>query len=80
METTIQKWGNSLGLRLPKEVIKKQALKEGSHVILVESKEGIVIRPQPKAKKSLQQLVKNITANNLHDEMDWQGGHGNEVW
>lgn len=46
MTTKVQKWGNSLAVRIPKEMIKRLALKEGSDVMVHEDKEAIVIRRQ----------------------------------
>mgnify|MGYP001597695078 CR=1 FL=1 len=46
MATTIQKWGNSLAVRIPKELIRRLALKEGSGVVVREEREAIIIRPQ----------------------------------
>lgn len=44
MATKIQKWGNSLALRLPKEVLQKLRLKEGSEVEVRQNEEQIVIQ------------------------------------
>ena len=46
MATTIQKWGNSLAVRIPSDLIRRLALKEGSGVVVCEEREAIVIRPQ----------------------------------
>lgn len=43
MTTTIQKWGNSLAVRIPKGVIRRLALKEGSDVVMREDRDTIVI-------------------------------------
>ena len=45
MATKVQKWGNSLAVRLPKEVIRRLALKEGSDVMVRERNERIIIEP-----------------------------------
>ena len=46
MPTTIQKWGNSLAVRLPKEIIRHLALKQGSGVLVRHDKDTIIIRRQ----------------------------------
>lgn len=46
MTTTIQKWGNSLAVRIPKETARRLALKEGSGVVVREDRDMIVIRKQ----------------------------------
>jgi len=46
MTTTIQKWGNSLAVRIPKEMIRRLALKKGSGVVMHEGEGVITIRKQ----------------------------------
>lgn len=46
MTTTIQKWGNSLAVRIPKELVRRLALREGSGVIIREEHDAIMIRRQ----------------------------------
>jgi antitoxin MazE len=78
MSVKIQKWGNSLGVRIPKTVIEKVNLSENSEVE-IESKNGtIVIFPAKKA-YSLDALVEQITKSNLHSEEDFKV-EGDEVW
>ncbi len=50
METNIQKNGNSLWISLPNEILKKQSLKEGSRVVLTETKCGFTIDAVQKKK------------------------------
>lgn len=44
MTTTIKKWGNSLAIRLPREIIRNLALREGSDVTIREENARIVIQ------------------------------------
>lgn len=46
MTTKVQKWGNSLAVRIPKEMLQRLALKEGSGVAMREEKNAIIIRRQ----------------------------------
>jgi antitoxin component of MazEF toxin-antitoxin module len=46
MTTKIQKWGNSLAVRIPKEMVRSLALKEGGNVLMREDKDTLVIRKQ----------------------------------
>jgi antitoxin MazE len=80
METTIQKWGNSLAVRLPKGVATKLALREGCRVEVREAKEGILIRQAPKARRSLKELVHMMRHEQLHGETPWGSASGKEVW
>ena len=71
MTTKIQKWGNSLAVRLPREITKKLTLVEGGAVDLIAKNDVIVFKPvKIKRKKvSLEDLVKQITPKNLHKEI-----------
>jgi antitoxin MazE len=80
METKIQKWGNSLAVRLPKDITKKLELREGSVVVVSEDRKRIVLRHIPKKKVALAELIKQITPKNLHDEIEWSTSRGKETW
>ena len=78
MTAKIQKWGNSLGIRIPKSIIEKANLNENSEVE-IENKDGaIIIFPRQK-KLSLDTLLSEITKDNLHQESDDEV-EGREVW
>ena len=70
METTIQKWGNSLAVRLPKAVAQKLALRRGSRVQMRERNQGVFISPAPKPQTSLREQVRLITPKNRRTEAD----------
>ena len=76
MEAKIQKWGNSLGIRIPMNIIRDLALENGSTVDIEEIEDQIVIKP----KKNLEDLLTYITADNLHHEIDFGMSEGNESW
>jgi antitoxin MazE len=78
MSVKIQKWGNSLGVRIPKTVIEKVNLSENSEVE-IESKNGTIVIFPAKKEYSLDSLLEQITKNNLHSEEDFKA-EGNEVW
>jgi len=81
METNIQKWGNSLGVRLPKSIATNQSLKAGSRVVISETSTGIAIEVVKKSRKyTLAELLKGVTKDNLHKETEWGDPVGNEVW
>jgi antitoxin MazE len=78
--TQIARWGNSLGLRLPKSVALEARVDEGDTVEVSVKNGAIVIRPSRPA-YSLAQLVSKITPRNRHDESDWGGSPvGHEAW
>lgn len=79
-EQTLQKWGNSLGLRLPKEMAEQFSLTEGSTLILTIEKRGISLRPANKKREGLKKLVAKITPQNKHGVIDWGESRGKEIW
>lgn len=78
MSSKIQKWGNSLGIRLPKNLLERAKLKENAEVVLSE-KNGVIMIAPAKVEYSLQDLVDQISKNNVHGEIDFKP-EGQEVW
>ncbi|NLD36040.1 MAG: AbrB/MazE/SpoVT family DNA-binding domain-containing protein [Desulfatiglans sp.] len=82
MVTKIQKWGNSQGLRLAKQVLEDAHISIGDDVD-VTAKDGIiVVAPVRKVrgKCSLQELVSRIPKNRKAEEIDWGQPVGKEAW
>ena len=79
MKTKIQKWGNSLGVRLPKNITEQKSLRDGCGVNVVLKDDQIVIEPV-KEDITLDSLLSDVSAGNLHSETDWDSAQGNEVW
>ncbi|HWF85009.1 MAG TPA: AbrB/MazE/SpoVT family DNA-binding domain-containing protein, partial [Vicinamibacterales bacterium] len=77
--TQIAKWGNSLGLRLPKAVAIEAEVDAGDNVDVSVKNGAIVILPI-RPIYTLEQLVARITPRNRHDETDWGTPIGYEVW
>ena len=77
--TQIAKWGNSLGLRLPRSVAREVRVDEGDTVEVSVDNGAIVIRPG-RPRYSLDELVRRITTRNRHRETDWGTPVGDEVW
>ena len=71
MNMTVQKWGNSLALRIPLSVAKDIHLHQGSlvEVALVAGK--IVVKPRPQQPYVLAQLLRGVTKRNRHAVLDW---------
>jgi antitoxin MazE len=78
--TQLAKWGNSLGVRVPKALAKDAQLREGEPVTLSVARGGGVLIKPARRKYRLRQLVSGITAKNRHDETDWGGAQGKEIW
>ena len=77
MSAKIKKWGNSLGVRIPKTIIDKAKLDENSEVEIEHKNGNIIIMPIRK-KYSLDQLLKKVTNSNLHSEEGFEP-EGSEV-
>jgi antitoxin MazE len=79
MVTSIQRWGNSLALRIPKAFAAQAQLEENSNVDISVDGDRIVITPA-KREWTLRQLVDRITSENRHRETDWRQRTGKETW
>ena len=75
----IQKWGNSLAVRIPANLANQVALQEGSLVDVIAEHGTIVLVPQTKKKYSLDELLKDCKPAQLHGETDWGADVGREV-
>ena len=80
MVATVAKWGTSLAVRIPQHVVKEIQLTEGAEVDLVVIDGNLVIRPRPRRRYSLDELIAAITPENLHSEVESGAAVGNEVW
>ena len=69
MLTKIRKWGNSLGMRIPKSFAKEAAIEEGSSVDISLEGDRIVIRPVRAAQYRLSDLLSQVTEDNRHEEI-----------
>ena len=76
----IQKWGNSLAVRIPQAVAKETQLCVGEAVNLASQDGQIVIIPVRQQRYKLADLLKDITPHNLHDEVSIGTAVGKEVW
>ncbi len=80
MRTRIQKWGNSLALRIPKSFATEVGLQRETSVEVSLADGKLVITPVTKPKLTLKQLLAKVTKENLHNEVDTSPAIGNETW
>ena len=80
MVTKIQKWGNSLGLRIPKSFAKNVAIEEGSSVDISLEGDRLVIKPIRAAQYKLSDLLTLVTEDNRHEEILVGDALGKEAW
>jgi antitoxin MazE len=69
METKVQRWGNSLGVRIPRTLAADVRLAAGTAVEIAAHDDAIVIRPIPRVRYTLAGLLKRVTRRNLHGEV-----------
>lgn len=80
MQARIQKWGNSLALRIPKPVAEDVQLSEGKRVEMSKIDGRLVVDPRPKPKYRLEALLKKVTRSNRHEVVEFGEPVGREVW
>jgi len=77
MQTVVQKWGNSLGIRIPSHYVKEFNLKNGASVDIIEKNGTIVIVPP---KTTLDSLLSKVSEKNIHDPIETGVSMGSEEW
>lgn len=82
MSTKLMRWGNSLGVRIPKAAAEASMVCEGTVVDVTARKGEIVIRPVRKRKYKLSELLADFKPEQLPDraDADWGKPRGKEVW
>ena len=79
MQARIQKWGNSLAIRIPKPFALEVGLEQNSLVVVSVSEGKLVLEPV-KPSYSLEELLAQVTPDNLHQEIEMGLPVGNEAW
>jgi len=69
-----------MAVRIPKHIVQSARLREGDALSLSVGKDGTVLLRPTRRKYRLEELVAGITPKNLHDETDWGGPVGKEIW
>ncbi|NTW29223.1 MAG: AbrB/MazE/SpoVT family DNA-binding domain-containing protein [Coriobacteriia bacterium] len=80
MKTKVQRWGNSLAVRIPKTFAEEVGLKEDSSVEMRLVKGGLLVEPSSIWSPSLDELLDGVTEDNLHDEVDTGPAQASEAW
>ena len=79
MTAIVQKWGNSLAVRLPKAVAEQIAVSEGEELEMKVVDDSLILRTA-KRKYALSDLLERVTPRNRHAEIDWGKPKGKEAW
>jgi antitoxin MazE len=80
MKTAIQKWGNSLAIRIPRGFAKETHLGKGTEVDLQLKSGTLVIRRATRNRYRLRDLLAQVRKTNSHSEIEWGAPKGKEVW
>jgi antitoxin MazE len=80
MPTKIGRWGNSLGVRIPKAIADQVGVTSGTPVEFVVREGAIVLQPMRAEPPRLEDLLARVTEKNRHDEVDTGGPVGREAW
>jgi antitoxin MazE len=76
----IQKWGNSLALRIPKSFATELKISEDSEVNLSLENGKLIIKPTNEKKYELNDLLSQVNEKNIHGEYTFGRPEGNELW
>lgn len=78
---SVQKWGNGTGVRIPKKVLIAAKLKLNQELNINLKNGSIILTPvKTKPKLTLDDLLKGVTPENVHGEVDWGAPVGREIW
>jgi antitoxin MazE len=80
MHTKIQKWGNSLGLRIPRSFAAEAQVEEGTTVDLSVENGRLLVRPLRVRRYSVNALLRHVNRRNLHGEIPTGRVVGREAW
>ncbi len=80
MRTAVQRWGNSLALRIPRTFAQETRIAEGSEVELTLKSGALVVKAVARKRQSLAELLKHVTASNRHESVATGGAVGSETW
>ncbi len=80
MEVRLQKWGNSNGIRIPKNILKSFNLKPNDKIELTYEDDKIIISKPKKEKISLEERFSKYNGENLAKDFTWNNPKGKEIW
>lgn len=75
----IQKWGNSLAVRIPAALANQLNVAAGTPVEITARNGSIIVKPRKRPKYILREMLKDMKPGQFHEEMDWGPDVGREV-
>ena len=79
MQVTMRRWGNSIGVRIPAGILTELNLSAEKKVDVRAEAGRIIIEPIIDSQETLEQLLGQITPDNLHSEIDFGQPVGKEL-
>ncbi len=80
MQTKVQKWGNSLGVRIPRGLAEEVGLGAGTEVSLTAKEGELVLRPSVPTRLRLPDLLVGVTPENIHASINTGDAEGAEAF
>jgi len=80
VQTKVQKWGNSLGVRIPRGLAEEVGLGAGTEVSLTAKDGELVLRPSVPSRLRLADLLADVTPENIHACIDTGDAVGAEAF
>lgn len=81
MRVHFSRWGNSLALRIPAPTLRDIGAREGMQADLAIEDGRLIVTPVPdRPSYTLEELVKGITRDNLHEDLYGEAAFGSEEW
>ena len=81
MTTTIRKWGNSQGIRIPKSILDSVNWSENEKIqIMIENGKLILEKAKDNKRKNIKELFKDYKGDYKSEEIDWGEPQGDEIW
>jgi antitoxin MazE len=82
MKAKVARWGNSLAVRIPMSFAREAGLDEGRPIELRMDGTRIVVEraTAPDQELTLDDLLAGMSAERVHDEVDWGAAVGHEAW
>jgi antitoxin MazE len=80
MKSKVQRWGNSLAVRIPKTFAEEVGLADDSPIEMRLVKGGLLLEPAPTWGPTLDELLEGVSDDNRHGEVDTGERRGSEEW
>jgi antitoxin MazE len=78
--TQVKKWGNSYGVRIPKELLERLGIQPDTRIEIRQEQGSILLTPLSGPEWSLDELLEKVTSENIHGEINTGQPTGIEAW